>query len=303
MVSMNHWNSQVLRVNCPGNRTQPDFFRHLLGVVFQKTVRFFFRIFPEGEISDIHFDTPNIHLSLPTLTPEFEGYRIIHLSDIHFGTWVDEERLLHIVERINQQQPDSIVITGDFVSALTTHLFDRLAPLLSLLKAKDGVFAVRGNHDCWANPGQFEQVMFQGHITILNNRVFTIQRSEKFLYLCGLDTAFYNQARLDRVIDQIPPGHTAILLAHEPDLADISAATGCIDLQLSGHTHGGQIILPLVGSPWLPRLARKYPRGLYRLGNMFLYTNRGIGTGSLPWRFRCPPEVALFTLHSPPTSA
>ena len=303
MTSMDQWNSQIMPVNYPGKQTWPDFLRHTMGAIIQRTSQIIINSLSKGDATHFHYDTPNIHLTLSRLTPGFEGYRLVHLSDIHFGTWVEEDRLHQVIERINQQHPDAIVITGDFISTFTTHLFDCLVPFLSLLKAKDGVFTVRGNHDCWVESGQFEEVMFKSHITILNNRVFPIRRSDGFIHLCGVDTAFYNLARLDRVIEQIPPGHAVILLAHEPDIADTSAASGYIDLQLSGHTHGGQIILPLVGSPWLPRLAKKYPRGLYQIGDMYLYTNRGIGTASLPWRYRCPPEVASFTLHCPTAAA
>ncbi len=291
--------SEILAANCPGHHARQNMIRYFLAFLAQKTIHSFNQL-----LSDHNGDTPRygvnlIDITIPRLGREFDGYRIAHLSDIHFGTWVDEARLRQIIERINRSGPDAVVITGDFISAITVHLFDQITPLLSKIKAKDGVFAVRGNHDCWANPGQFEKVMHASHIRILNNSVFTIQRSRDRLHIGGLDTAFYEQDRLDKVIEQIPRADPAILLVHEPDLADACAASGRVDLQLSGHTHGGQIVLPLLGSPWLPRLAKKYPRGLYRIENMILYTNRGIGTGSLPWRYRCPAEIALITLRCP----
>jgi predicted MPP superfamily phosphohydrolase len=105
------------------------------------------------------------------------------------------------------------------------------------------------------------------------------------------------------VIDQLSENGAAILLVHEPDFADVSAATGKFDLQVSGHTHGGQIVLPFYGPPILPLSGRKYPSGLYRVGNMFQYTNRGVGVDRMPIRWNCPAEITLFTLESMATSS
>jgi predicted MPP superfamily phosphohydrolase len=106
---------------------------------------------------------------------------------------------------------------------------------------------------------------------------------------------------MDQVLKRLPEDGAAILLAHEPDFADISARTGRFDLQISGHTHGGQIRLPMIGFPYLPRFGRKYPRGLYKVGNMLQYTNRGVGMVHLPVRFNSRPEITLFTLSSEAT--
>jgi hypothetical protein len=105
---------------------------------------------------------------------------------------------------------------------------------------------------------------------------------------------------LQSVIDQIPDEKSSvILLAHEPDFADISAKSGKFDMQISGHTHGGQICLPFLGNLYLPRLGRKYPSGKYHIDKMVLYTNRGLGTSWLKLRYNCPPEISVFTLRSP----
>lgn len=291
--------SEILNTNCPGHHSRQNMIRYFLAFLAQKTIRSLSQLLPNNNGDTARFEVNLINVTIPRLSRKFDGYRVAHLSDIHFGTWVDEGRLLKIVECINKHCPDIVVITGDFISAITTHLFDQIIPFLSLLKARDGVFAVRGNHDCWLEPGQFEKVMRASRIQILNNRMITIQRAGAHLHIGGLDTAFYEQDRLDCVTEHIPAGDPAILLAHEPDVADRCAASGRVDLQLSGHTHGGQIVLPILGSPWLPRLAKKYPRGLYRIEDMVLYTNRGIGTATLPWRYRCPAEIALISLHSP----
>jgi predicted MPP superfamily phosphohydrolase len=132
----------------------------------------------------------------------------------------------------------------------------------------------------------------------LTNRVSTLDRDGEHLHLCGVDDVWDGDARLDDVIAQLHSDGAAILLAHEPDFADTSAATGRFDLQLSGHSHGGQIVLPILGAPRLPYLGRKYPSGLYKVHQMFQYTNRGVGMARLPIRINCPPEITLFILES-----
>jgi predicted MPP superfamily phosphohydrolase len=132
----------------------------------------------------------------------------------------------------------------------------------------------------------------------LRNAVKTLRRGDAMLHLCGVDSVLEGVDRLDRVLEALPEGGAAVLLAHEPDFADTSAGTNRFDLQLSGHSHGGQVSLPLLRSAVLPRLSHRYPRGLYRVGGMFLYTNRGLGTHPR-FRFGCRPEITVFTLRAP----
>jgi uncharacterized protein len=117
------------------------------------------------------------------------------------------------------------------------------------------------------------------------------------LYFCGLDDLKEGKPRLNRALEGLSDEGAAILLIHEPDFADESAATGRFDLQLSGHSHGGQVGLPLLRYPFLPKFSRKYPSGLYRVSDMFLYTNRGLGAHPR-FRFNCRPEITVFTLRS-----
>jgi predicted MPP superfamily phosphohydrolase len=132
----------------------------------------------------------------------------------------------------------------------------------------------------------------------LTNTTFTFSRNGDKLHLCGVDDVWEGNVRLDDVIAQLADDAPAILMAHEPDFADTSAATGRFDLQVSGHTHGGQIVLPLLGPPVLPYLGLKYASGLYQVGNMYQYTNRGIGMGRIPVRLNCAPEITIFQLES-----
>jgi len=124
-------------------------------------------------------------------------------------------------------------------------------------------------------------------------------RGDDKLHLAGVDDYMDGLDCLEDLFQELPEdGKATILLAHEPDFADKAAPTGRFDLQISGHSHGGQIHLPLIGSPFLPRYARKYPRGLYQVGKMILYTNRGLGAAEFNIRWNCRPEITVFTLEA-----
>ena len=240
-----------------------------------------------------------ISLILPRLHPAFDNYRIIHLSDIHMETWMTPRRLASVVKIANKLRGDLIVITGDFVTDLHHRTPTDLIENLSKLKAPDGVFAVMGNHDYWTNVKTIRQVLDLSGIIELPNKVHTLNREGASLHIAGVDDYWENKARLLDVLKQLPAEGAAILLAHEPDFAVISAKSKRFDLQLSGHTHGGQVILPKIGPIVLPMYGRKFPMGFYQVEDMLLYTNRGLGTARPQLRFNCRPEIAMLTLHAP----
>jgi predicted MPP superfamily phosphohydrolase len=240
-----------------------------------------------------------IPLTVPCnrLDPSFNKYRIIQISDIHMGTWINYSRLENIISIINQQYPDLIVITGDLITDFRIDLFESMTDLFRLLKPKDAVLAVRGNHDCWIQKSRFQKVLLQGGVIDISNAFYTIYRGKACLHIAGVDDVRYGHDCLDGILSTMPAYGAAILLAHEPDFADTSALTDRFDLQLSGHSHGGQVVLPLIGSPFLPQLGRKYPKGRYQVNGMVQYTNRGIGTASIQFRYQCPAEVTIITLQ------
>jgi predicted MPP superfamily phosphohydrolase len=209
--------------------------------------------------------------------------------------------LLALVQLVNAEAPDLVTITGDFAtySRFRSELryVPGLATPLSRLRAPDGVIAVLGNHDHMTDAAVVRRTLADGGVIELDNTVRTVRRGDAALHLCGVDSAHQDKDRLDRVLEKLPEGSTAILFAHEPDFADTSTATGRFDLQLSGHSHGGQVGLPLLRRPFLLRLSRKYPSGLHRIGGMLLYTNRGLGAHPR-LRFGCRPEISVLTLKS-----
>lgn len=237
----------------------------------------------------------------------FHGYRLVHITDIHIDRlFMSPERVQHFVEAINQLHADVVLITGDFVQDYQAEYAQALASL-GALQAKDGVFGVLGNHDHAAGAAWVRERVREAHVQILDDEVHTIQRGDESLHLAGLDDLLQGyqgkpasiwsyQPRVERLAASLPEEGTAILLAHEPDIADVAATTGRFDLQLSGHSHGGQLFIPFYGplSSILPPLGRQYPRGLYQVEKMALYTNRGIGS---PLRLNNPAEIAVIDLY------
>lgn len=240
----------------------------------------------------------HVSVALPRLTAEFCNYRIAQISDIHIGGWMNAARLDEVVDRVNAQSPDLIAITGDFVTRKSLSSMRVLGDGLSRLKARDGIVGVLGNHDYWTDPQVVRTVLTASGVRELANSVFTLRCGAAQLHIAGVDDIWMGQDRLDQVLAALPADGAAILLAHEPDFADISAASGRFGLQISGHSHGGQIVAPLFGPLRLPYLGNKYPSGRYQVGSMIQYTNRGVGMIRPFVRFNCRPEITIFQLHA-----
>jgi len=249
------------------------------------------------------FRVETVKLRLKRLARVFSGLRLAQISDIHMGSWMDLNRFQRVAELIIAQKPDLLLLTGDFLvgrgfTDASKQAINDLRTVLSPLAASIPSFAVLGNHDYWTNPAAIREMLAFAGITDLTNTVFTFTREGENLHLCGVDDVRAGDVRLHDVIAQLNDNGAALLLAHEPDFADTSAATGKFDLQISGHTHGGQVVIPFLGAPILPALGKKYPSGLYEVGDMFQYTNRGVGTDRLAIRINCPAEITIFILES-----
>jgi uncharacterized protein len=244
----------------------------------------------------------HVRLKLARLSPAFFGMRVAQISDIHMGGWMNAERLEHVVELTTQQKPDVLLLTGDFLigrefnSDSEEHL-QAIINVLSPLTKSVPSFGILGNHDYWTDVHAVSEMLLSCDVKELTNSVFTLSRGSELLHLCGVDDIWEGDVRLDAVTDKLKDNSAAILLAHEPDFADISAQTHRFDVQISGHSHGGQVVFPFFGPPVLPYLGQKYPSGLYQVGNMLQYTNRGVGMARLPIRFNCPPEITIFHLE------
>jgi uncharacterized protein len=253
------------------------------------------QVFYRPDIQD-WVDTNHISIGISGLPQEFDGYRIVQISDFHLGTWLTREFLLDAVEQVNRQKPDLIAITGDFVTIKPERFLDDLSAAVHSLSAQDGIIAILGNHDHWSDPELICKCLEQSGACVLANQIYPVQRDNETLYIAGLDDMMVGKEDLALILSALPDGKKAILLAHEPDYADISAQTSRFVLQLSGHAHGGQIVIPRRGPLYLPTHAKKYPLGLYNINGMLLYSNSGLGTAELQFRYNSRPEIAVLTL-------
>ena len=234
-------------------------------------------------------------IAIPNLPAPFHGLCVAHLTDLHLGPAVPREYVATAVDAALAARPDLVVLTGDYVSALDGGEAAALVAEASRLAAPLGVYAVYGNHDYWTDQKAVAAALGQAGVALLRNDAVALGRGGATLYLVGVDDALEGRADLEAALRAVPADGCAVLLAHEPDFAEEAARDSRVALQLSGHSHGGQV--GLLGVPLvLPMLARKYPRGLYRVGGMQLYTNRGVGLIRPPARLGCRPEVALVTL-------
>lgn len=236
-----------------------------------------------------------VEIPIKKLKPALEGFKIVHMSDIHLHPYTQLEFVRKAVAKANTLQPDLVVLTGDYVLESAESIFE-LAPALASLNSKYGIFTSLGNHDLWTNAEVVLAGLRQAGLPVLVNDGVALGVGSDLLYLAGLDDGWSGQLDLSASLAKLPQDAPVILLAHEPDLADNFALDGRISLQLSGHSHGGQVRLPGIGAPILPHLGRKYDQGLYRVRDMWVYTTRGIGLGPVPTRFNCPPEITEITL-------
>lgn len=225
----------------------------------------------------------------------FRGFRILQLSDIHHSLFVPLDQVAAVVELANKLKPDLIALTGDFVTYSRSSI-EPVAEILGGLRARAGVMAVLGNHDFRVGADATEQALRRQRIQVLRNQHQSLQRRGSTLYLAGVDDYGYG-ADLGEAMCGIPEDAPTILLAHNPRLVTAAACRG-VALVLSGHTHGGQVNLPFLGTVYgrSPEQMR-FKMGWDRLGVTQIYVSRGIGTIVLPLRWRCPAEMPLLELQ------
>jgi len=246
-----------------------------------------------NEIGDV--DVEQVTIPLAGLPAAFDGFTIAQLSDIHLLPYTRPEFVSRVVALTNNFSPDLTVLTGDYVWH-DAGAMDELVPIIASLNARHGVYGILGNHDYWLDVDAVIDGFRRTRIPLLINQHISVTRGDATIVLAGLDDGWAGQADLDAALDGAPSAAPVILLLHEPDLADDPEINARCVLQLAGHSHGGQVRVPGKGALVLPHLGRKYDMGLYRVGGMWLYTNRGLGEISVPLRINCPPELTLFTL-------
>lgn len=255
------------------------------------------------------------------LPASLQGKKLVQMSDFHYdGVRLSDKMLSQAIAIANQVKPDLILLTGDFITTSTATL-DQLAKYLKKLQSRHGIYAVLGNHDLYYKNSQTEVTTTLTNIGIhvLWNQISYPLGKE--LPIVGLADFYSKEFNPTPVMNQLDPDTPCIVLSHNPDTAEILQKWR-VDLQLSGHTHGGQIVIPGLGpvlmiqhkilritpkilQNFLPFFRKKHPvcnhwewsQGFHKIGKNQLYINRGLGT-YLPGRLFCPPEVTIITLQS-----
>lgn len=229
------------------------------------------------------------------LPRSFDGYRIAFLTDTHVASFVRRAYYREIVAQVAKFDPDLILCGGDFVH-WERHIPLMAEVLFSELGARDGVYAVLGNHDYWANPDGVVAALTAKGVRFLINRSILIRRGEDALALGGIDEVYRGKPDIDATFASVGPHLPCIAVTHHPDLVE-ELAERKIDLLLCGHTHGGQIRFPFFGSVVVPsKFEGRYASGFHRAGGVLLYVSRGIGAIP-PVRILCKPELATFVLR------
>jgi predicted MPP superfamily phosphohydrolase len=232
---------------------------------------------------------------------ELAGLRIAIISDIHTGgPFIDDQKLQEIVSRTNALNPDLIVLLGDYMSPNSWHSHrvepEVTAAALKNLKAPLGVYAVLGNHDWWYNGEKVRRGFEQNGITVLEDEVAEIKWRDRSFWLVGLADLWTRRQHIAETIAKVPSGAPMIALTHNPDI--FPSLPQAVPLLLAGHTHGGQVSLPLIGRPvTTSNLGPRYVAGHLFENGHHLFVTTGIGTSILPVRFRVPPEIVILTIN------
>ena len=254
---------------------------------------------PDKKFSENNIDLVEINIELDDLGWNFHNFRILNLTDIHLGQWINPEYLDELIDYVNTLNIDLITLTGDYFSYNLEDYDECLENSFKKLKARYGKFGVLGNHDHWMSAEKIRNIFKNSGIIDLSNDVFTLKKGGDYLNICGVDSYTVCADNLDEVIAKLPKGIPTILLAHEPDFANESSQTGLFDLQISGHSHGGQFIIPkFETTPFRGPNSTKYPVGLYKVRDMIQYTSKGLGTNSFRIRINCKPEITIITLKT-----
>lgn len=255
-----------------------------------------------------------VKVKFANLPKSFKGYKVIQISDVHSGSFSDPSKLQHAIDLINEQNPDLVLFTGDMVNNVADE-FKPFIPLFSKIKAKDGKFAVLGNHDYgdyvkWNSKDEQNKNLEtlidyqrQAGFDMLRNENRIIEKNGENIYILGVENwglkPFPQYGDIDKALENVPQNATKILMSHDPTHFDyvVKKHPKDIHLTLSGHTHGMQFGLDLKNIKWSP-VQYKYPKwaDLYESEGKMLYVNRGFGVLGYPGRVGVLPEITLFEL-------
>ena len=262
-----------------------------------------------GELERHWIEVSESDVVIPGLPAAFDGFRVAQISDIHMDEFTEAFFVREVVNHVNSLKPDAVFLTGDFVTAeFASRKFAigagwQCAGILNELTCRQR-YAVLGNHDVMIGTDEVSEALTDNEIIVLRNYYMPLERSGGRIWLAGLADPLQGspdpEATIPASIRNIPQ-EPIILLCHAPDYVDnlLAIPAGqAVSLMLCGHTHGGQVRLPLIGPMILPRMGRKYVEGWFRFGRLQMHVNRCIGTVGVPFRLDCPPEISMLTLRS-----
>jgi Calcineurin-like phosphoesterase. len=252
------------------------------------------------EIEPRWLEMKRIHFYHPKFPPSFSPFTIALFSDTHLGFHFDLNQLEEAIGRIQSEHPDLIIFSGDLVDDWSDFQpSGDLVQHLTRLEAPFGKFAVYGNHDHGSmGTVLYRRLMEDAGFHLLFNSSLSIDNGIDQFYLLGVDDAVLGSPDLEKALEGAGNGDSfRLLVSHCPDFADITKNYS-VHLQLSGHSHGGQVKIPFFGAVITPYYGKRYTEGIYPLTEDFtLYVNRGLGTSRLPFRFLCRPEITILTLE------
>jgi uncharacterized protein len=237
---------------------------------------------------------------LPSWPAGLKGLRIAAISDLHAGSpYITIDKIHQIVEKTNAAQPDLILLPGDFViQGVKGGSFmepEVMSSALKGLRARFGVFATLGNHDWWYNGPRVKRSLENEGITDLENEAVMIERNGAALWIAGIGDKWEGGPDINLALARVPDGATVIAFTHNPDI--FPSIPTRVALTIAGHTHGGQVALPIIGRPITPSdYGERYAGGHIVEGSKHIFVTTGVGTSILPVRFRVPPEISLLTI-------
>jgi predicted MPP superfamily phosphohydrolase len=292
---------ELRRPSGPDESGPPRLWRKRIRVALAATLLFFaglafWAILIEPNRLIVHQET----IQIDNWPKELSGLHIAVISDVHSGApFINDRKLQQIVELTNQQNPDLIVLLGDYMSPNSWHSH-RVEPEVTAARLKDlraplGVYSVLGNHDWWYNGERVRHAFEQNGIPVLEDEVAEIKWHDKSFWLAGLADLWTRPQHISETIAKAPPGATVIALTHNPDIFPRVPQT--VPILIAGHTHGGQVNIPLIGTPIVPsRFGSKYTSGHVFENGHHMFVTTGIGTSILPLRFRVTPEIVILTI-------
>jgi len=236
-------------------------------------------------------------VELRDLAPAFDGYRIVFLTDLHLSAVVPRWWIAKAAATALELRPDLILLGGDYVSH-SPHYAAGLAALLRPLAAPDGAFCVLGNHDHYVGAEVVRHALREAGLVELLNASVLVKRGAATLAVAGVGDLRFDAIDFAAALRGVPGGVPRVVLSHDPDVFAFWPPDVRLDLMLSGHTHGGQAHLPVLGPPYVPsQFGFRYLAGAVREGDRQLYVSRGLGVITAPVRWGCPPEITLLVLH------